>query len=133
MTAPQALAHSLRRRHVAMISFGGIIGAGLFVGSSTAILLAGPGVLLAYALSGTLIFLIMRMLGEMAVARPGLGSFSSYAALGLGPWAGFLTGWLYSTCNLPFFSGLLYFILGVLARAAGPAGRGLTDGAGGQS
>lgn len=92
---PPSLAHTLRPRHVAMISFGGIIGAGLFVASSTAILQAGPAVLISYALSGTLIFLIMRMLGEMAVARPGRGSFASYAALGLGPWAGFLTGWLY--------------------------------------
>ncbi len=90
-----ALADSLRPRHVAMISFGGIIGAGLFVGSSAAIHQAGPGALLSYAVSGTIIFLIMRMLGEMAVARPGLGSFASYSALGLGSWAGFLTGWLY--------------------------------------
>ena len=89
------LAHSLLPRHVAMISLGGIIGAGLFVGSSAAISIAGPGVLISYALSGTLVFLIMRMLGEMAVARPGVGSFSEYAALSLGHWAGFMTGWLY--------------------------------------
>jgi GABA permease len=78
-----------------MISLGGIIGAGLFVGSSAAIAMAGPAVLISYALSGLLVFLIMRMLGEMAVARPGLGSFAEYAALSLGHWAGFVTGWLY--------------------------------------
>jgi GABA permease len=89
------LAHSLLPRHVAMISLGGIIGAGLFVGSSAAISIAGPSVLISYALSGVLVFLIMRMLGEMAVARPGVGSFSEYAALSLGHWAGFVTGWLY--------------------------------------
>jgi len=50
---------------------------------------------LSYAASGLLVFLIMRMLGEMAVARPGLGSFAEYATLALGPWAGFTTGWLY--------------------------------------
>jgi len=91
----QGLAHTLLPRHVAMISLGGIIGAGLFVGSSAAISMAGPCVLISYALSGTLVFLIMRMLGEMAVARPGVGSFSEYAALSLGHWAGFVTGWLY--------------------------------------
>jgi GABA permease len=94
--ASRGLAHTLRARHVTMISFGGIIGAGLFVGSSAAIGVAGPAVVLSYAGSGLLIFLIMRMLGEMAVARPGHGSFAEYAALSLGNWAGFLTGWLYA-------------------------------------
>jgi len=89
------LAHSLQPRHVTLISLGGIIGAGLFVGSSAAIKMAGPSVLISYGLSGILVFLIMQMLGEMAVARPGLGTFAEYAALGLGQWAAFLTGWLY--------------------------------------
>jgi GABA permease len=89
------LAQSLHSRHVTLISLGGIIGAGLFVGSSAAIHIAGPAVLISYALSGTLVFLIMQMLGEMAVARPGIGTFAEYAALGLGQWAGFVTGWLY--------------------------------------
>jgi L-asparagine transporter-like permease len=78
-----------------MISLGGIIGAGLFVGSSAAINMAGPSVLITYALCGLLVFLIMRMLGEMAVARPGLGSFAEYSAASLGHWAGFMNGWLY--------------------------------------
>jgi GABA permease len=90
-----ALAHTLRPRHVTMIALGGIIGAGIFVGSSAAINIAGPGVLVSYTLGGLLVFFIMRMLGEMAHARPGLGSFAEYAALGLGRWAAFLTGWLY--------------------------------------
>src|SRR5579859_1993872 len=89
------LAHSLKPRHVAMIAFGGIIGAGLFVGSSAAILAAGPAVVLSYGAAGLLVFFIMRMLGEMAVARPGLGSFAEYSAAGVGPWAGFVAGWLY--------------------------------------
>jgi len=92
---PGELARSLQPRHVTLIALGGIIGAGLFVGSSAAINMAGPSVLISYALSGVLVFLIMRMLGEMAVARPGIGTFAEYAALGLGPWAAFLTGWLY--------------------------------------
>ncbi len=95
MAETVALAKSLLPRHVAMISLGGIIGAGLFVGSSAAIAMAGPSVLITYALCGTLVFLIMRMLGEMAVARPGLGSFAEYSAASLGHWAGFMTGWLY--------------------------------------
>jgi GABA permease len=89
------LAHTLQPRHVAMISLGGIIGAGLFVGSAAAITLSGPSVVLSYAACGLLVFLIMRMLGEMAVARPGLGSFAEYSSMSLGRWAGFMTGWLY--------------------------------------
>jgi len=92
---PQTLAHSLQPRHVTMISLGGIIGAGIFVGSSAAINVAGPGALFTYAMCGTLVFVIMRMLGEMAIARPGVGTFTGYATLGLGPWAGFVAGWLY--------------------------------------
>jgi GABA permease len=93
--AAGALAHTLRPRHVTMIALGGIIGAGIFVGSSAAINIAGPGVLVSYTLGGLLVFLIMRMLGEMAHAKPGYGSFAEYAALGLGRWAAFMTGWLY--------------------------------------
>ncbi|MFY7838111.1 MAG: amino acid permease [Novosphingobium sp.] len=91
----KSLAHSLQSRHVTMISLGGIIGAGIFVGSSAAINIAGPSVLFTYAMCGTLVFVIMRMLGEMAVARPGVGTFTGYTRLGLGPWAGFVNGWLY--------------------------------------
>ena len=78
-----------------MIALGGVIGAGLFVGSSAAILQAGPVVVLSYALAGALTFVIMRMLGEMAVARPGLGSFNAYIRIALGPRASFVSGWLY--------------------------------------
>jgi len=94
-TGEQGLSHALKPRHVTMISLGGIIGAGIFVGSSAAIHIAGPSVLFSYMICGALVFVIMRMLGEMAVARPGVGSFTGYAALGLGPWAGFVSGWLY--------------------------------------
>jgi len=78
-----------------MISLGGVIGAGLFVGSGAAILSAGPAVIFSYAIAGLVALLIMRMLGEMAVADPGRGSFVEYIRLALGPGAGFVSGWLY--------------------------------------
>jgi GABA permease len=89
------LSRSLRPRHVAMISIGGIIGAGLFVGSSAAIAATGPAIVLSYLLTGILILLVMRMLGEMAVALPNVRAFTEFARVGLGPWAGFVAGWLY--------------------------------------
>jgi L-asparagine transporter-like permease len=78
-----------------MISIGGIIGAGLFVGSSAGIAAAGPAIVVSYVLAGALVLMVMRMLSEMAVAQPGHGSFTEYIRLGLGDWAGFVSGWLY--------------------------------------
>jgi GABA permease len=91
----QELSRSLRPRHVTMISIGGIIGAGLFVGSSAAIAATGPAIVLSYLLTGVLILLVMRMLGEMAVALPNVRAFTEFTRVGLGPWAGFVAGWLY--------------------------------------
>ncbi|QES41635.1 MULTISPECIES: amino acid permease [Streptomyces] len=85
----------LKNRHLSMIAIGGVIGAGLFVGSSSGIAAAGPAILISYALVGTMVVLVMRMLGEMAAARPASGSFSTYADQALGRWAGFSIGWLY--------------------------------------
>ena len=89
------LSKDLRQRHVTMISIGGIIGAGLFVGSSSGIATVGPAIVISYLLAGVVVLLVMRMLGEMAAAHPETGAFTEYARLGLGNWAGFAAGWLY--------------------------------------
>ncbi|WP_230981707.1 amino acid permease [Mycobacterium malmoense] len=78
-----------------MIALGGVIGAGLFIGSGVVIKDTGPAAFLTYALCGLLIVLVMRMLGEMAAANPSTGSFAEYAANALGDWAGFSVAWLY--------------------------------------
>src|SRR6185369_7183116 len=70
------LSKSLLSRHVVMISIGGIIGAGLFVGSSAAIASVGPAVIFSYCLAGLVVLVVMRMLSEMASATPGIGSFT---------------------------------------------------------
>lgn len=93
-TAPD-LHKGLKQRHLAMIAIGGVIGAGLFVGSGTVLGSAGPAAFLTYGLCGLLIICVMRMLGEMATALPATGSFSDYARLALGDWAGFSVAWLY--------------------------------------
>ncbi|GAB3716856.1 amino acid permease [Nocardiopsis nanhaiensis] len=89
------LAHSLRRRHMALIAIGGSVGAGLFIGSGAVIQTAGPAAVLSYALAGALVFLTLRALGEMVVSVPAGGSFSDYARLAFGPRAGFTIGWVY--------------------------------------
>lgn len=93
--APGGLTRSLRARHIQLIAIGGTIGVGLFLGSARAIQSAGPGLLLAYALGGAVIFFIMRALGELLTYRPVAGSFASYADEFVGPFAGFATGWSY--------------------------------------
>src|SRR6202789_3061427 len=75
------LRHELRRRHMTMIALGGVIGAGLFVGSGVVIKSAGPAAVLSFLLTGLLVVLVMRMLAEMAVAIPAVGSFYEYARL----------------------------------------------------
>ncbi len=78
-----------------MIALGGVIGAGLFVGSGVIIGETGPGAFITYGVCGVLVVLVMRMLGEMATANPSTGSFADYARQALGGWAGFSVGWLY--------------------------------------
>jgi L-asparagine transporter-like permease len=94
-SASGGLSRSLAPRHVTMISMGGIIGAGLFVGSSAPISAVGPAVVVSYLIAGLLILLVMRMLAEMACALPGVRTFTEFARAGLGPAAGFTVGWLY--------------------------------------
>jgi GABA permease len=89
------LRRTLQRRHMQMIALGGVIGAGLFVGSGVVVSSAGPAAVISFALTGTLVVLVMRMLGEMAVAHPAVGGFYEYNRLALGELAGFLTGWMY--------------------------------------
>ncbi|MEU9609049.1 amino acid permease [Streptomyces sp. NPDC048057] len=91
------LSHGLKQRHLSMIALGGVIGAGLFVGSGAGIAAAGPSIVVAYALSGLLVMLVMRMLGEMSAANPASGSFSVHAERAIGPWAGFTSGWAFWT------------------------------------
>lgn len=93
--AEKTLGGGLRQRHMTMLALGGVIGAGLFVGSGTGISVAGPGVLLSYLAAGVLALLVMRMIGEMAAAYPSSGAFSTHAERALGRWAGFTLGWLY--------------------------------------
>ena len=89
------LGRSLESRHVTMITLGGIIGAGLFVGSSTTISQVGPAAVISFAIAGLAVMLVMRMISEMASSLEGVQAFPDFARAGIGHWAGFLSGWLY--------------------------------------
>lgn len=75
------------------MAFGSQIGAGFFLGSGIAIRSAGPALLAAYLIAGSLLYLIMRALGELCAAHPARGSFATYATQFIGPFAGFSVGW----------------------------------------
>ena len=92
------LKRTLSARRMTMIAIGGAIGTGLFLGSGFAISLAGPGVLLSYAIGALIALLLMGCLAEMTVAHPTSGSFGAYAEYYVGPLAGFLVRYAYWTC-----------------------------------
>lgn len=95
------LQHGLKQRHMTMIAIGGVVGAGLFVGSGVVAKAAGPAVILSFLLTGMLVVFIMRMLGELASSLPGVGSFYEYARLAfddrpkVSRFLGFMSGWMY--------------------------------------
>lgn len=89
------LKRGLGSRQLTMISIGGVIGVGMFLGSGSTVRLAGPAVILSYVIGGVVMFLVMSALAEMSVARPAPGSFRLYAHEYLGPYFGFVTGWIY--------------------------------------
>ncbi|TKI08932.1 amino acid permease [Martelella alba] len=91
----ETLKRGLKNRHIQLIALGGAIGTGLFLGIAQTIKMAGPSVILGYAIGGFIAFLIMRQLGEMVVEEPVAGSFSYFAYRYWGDFAGFASGWNY--------------------------------------
>lgn len=73
------LKRSMTAGQMEMISLGGAIGVGLFMGSTSTIKWTGPSVLLAYMLVGLILYIVMRALGEMLYVNATTGSFADYA------------------------------------------------------
>jgi len=87
------LNRDLSSNQMQMIALGGTIGVGLFMGASSTIRWTGVSVILAYALAGIILYLVMRALGEMLYVDPAVGSFANYATKYIHPLAGYLTVW----------------------------------------
>ena len=96
-TEQTGLKRHLKVRHIRLMALGSTIGVGLFLGSASAIQIAGPSILLGYLLAGIVAFIVLRTLGEMAVHEPVAGSFAAYANTYVGPLAGYMVGWGYWT------------------------------------
>lgn len=86
---------SLGVRQMRLLALGSTIGVGLFLGSASAIKVAGPSIILAYLIAGLMTFFILRALGEMAIHHPVTGSFAAYASHYVNPFLGYLVGWGY--------------------------------------
>jgi amino acid transporter, AAT family len=86
---PSDLKRALTQRQLTMMTIGGAIGVGLFLGSSVTIRLAGPGVILSYLVCAVVTLIVAYSIAEMAVMHPVAGSFGVYAQTYLNEWSGF--------------------------------------------
>ncbi|WP_066368675.1 amino acid permease [Neobacillus fumarioli] len=91
----KSLKRTMTERHVMMIALGGAIGSGIFKGSSSAINIAGPSVIIAYILGGIIMLFVMQGLAEMAVRGKNARTFRDLIEPILGPFAGYFVGWTY--------------------------------------
>lgn len=98
MSENENLSRGLKNRHVQLLAIGGAIGTGLFLGSGRSISLAGPSILFAYAITGTVCFFIMRALGELLLSNLNYHSFVDFVHDYLGNGSAFITGWTYWFC-----------------------------------
>ncbi|ENW94025.1 amino acid permease [Acinetobacter sp. NIPH1876] len=93
---PTTLKRAMSTRHLVMLSLGGAIGTGLFLGSGEVIAQTGPvGAIIAYVLGGLIAYMVMLCLGELAVHMPVAGSFGAYAQKYIGPGTGYMISWVY--------------------------------------
>lgn len=93
--AGEELQRGLGQRQIEMIAIGGCIGTGLFLGSGKTISLAGPGVIVIYAVTGLMLYFVMRAMGELLLHDLRYKSFVDFSEDILGPWAGYVIGWSY--------------------------------------
>jgi amino acid transporter, AAT family len=94
------LTRRLTERQLTMITIGGAIGVGLFLGSSVTMSLAGPGVILSYLLGACVALIVTYAITEMAVVHPVAGSFGVYADAYLNRWAGFTVRTTYALVQM---------------------------------
>ena len=90
-----SLRRNLTNRHIQLIALGGAIGTGLFMGSGKTIHIAGPSIMVVYAILGLVMFMVLRAMGEMLLYNLRYKSFMDFTHDLVGPWAGYFAGWTY--------------------------------------
>lgn len=93
--APQHLHRGLSSRHIQLISLGGAIGTGLFMGAGKTIAVSGTSILITYIVVGFFMYMVMRAMGELLLSRLDYRSFADFVSDYLGPKASFFLGWSY--------------------------------------
>ncbi|QGU89247.1 amino acid permease [Erwinia sorbitola] len=93
--ATQNLHRGLSSRHIQLISLGGAIGTGLFMGAGKTIAVSGTSILITYVVVGFFMYMVMRAMGELLLTRLDYRSFADFVSDYLGPKASFFLGWSY--------------------------------------
>lgn len=94
-TNKETLHRGLSNRHLQLMSIGGAIGTGLFMGAGKTIAVSGTSIILTYAIIGFFLFFMMRAMGEILLSNLNFRSFSDFCSHYLGPWAGYFISWSY--------------------------------------
>ncbi len=107
----------------AAIGLGNIVGAGIFVLAGSAINLAGPGALVAFALTAVLATTVALNSAELSSKIVTHGGLYSFVKVSMGDALGFLVGWLraisYAIAAAAVALGFAAYLLDVLGVVAG--------------
>ncbi|MBP1082342.1 AAT family amino acid transporter [Bacillus capparidis] len=90
-----SLKRSMTTRHIMMMALGGAIGAGLFKGSSVAVDMAGPAVLIAYLIGGMILLFIMQGLADMTIKNKQARTFHDLIEPAIGSYPAYFLDWIY--------------------------------------
>jgi L-asparagine transporter-like permease len=85
----QVLVRQLSSAQQTTMALGGAIGTGLFLASGLSVNVAGPAIILSYAIVAGISLLLGRALSEIAVAHPTAGAFGVSAGMYIAPFAGY--------------------------------------------
>jgi amino acid transporter len=98
-----------------------------WVGNAAA---AGPSAIVIWIGAGLLFYLPLTFtVLELSSRYPNEGGCYVWSKRAFGDFAGFMTGWTYWTCNLPYFPGLFYFTAASALFIGGASWQGLADSA----
>lgn len=92
----QSYKRDMKQRHIMLLSFGGVIGTGLFLSSGYTLQQAGPlGTMISYVIGAIIVYLVMLCLGQLAIEHPVTGGFHVYASKYIHPAIGYIVAWFY--------------------------------------
>src|SRR5258706_958840 len=89
---------------------------------------AGPSAIVLWIIGGACLFVrVVFTVLELSSRYPDEGGMYVWSKRAFGPFAAFITGWAYWSCNLPYFPGLLYFAAANALFVGGPSVQALSS------